>query len=170
MVLVIEITLPEGFSSEGLEVLHIHSESDISFIDNFKIENGKLIFETSKLSEIAFVKPVSKVAPSPKAKTGLPGWAIALIVIGSVLLTLCLAYFLLFFVFNKWIKEGEDEAVRVLPFSFGEKDDKLKMFRVPLNLVKKDGKTKFAYKPMKFVLRDKDEIFKTKDEALKQDK
>ena len=165
LVLVIQITLPDGMSVEGLEVLHIHSDSDIAFVTNFTIENGKLTFEVTKLSEIAFVMPVSKAAP--KARTGLPGWAIALIVIFSILLLICGAYFFVFFVFNKWIKEENEEVTRVLPFAFGKKDGKQRLFRVPFNFVKKDGKLKFVFKPFKFVYRDDKEVYPAKEDALK---
>ncbi|MBO4682874.1 MAG: hypothetical protein J5618_03340, partial [Bacilli bacterium] len=142
MIIIVEITLPDGLNVQGLKVLHIHSENDISYIENFKIDAGKLTFETDRLSEIAFVVP----APS----TGLPGWAIALIVIGGLLLVLCGAYFLLFFVFNKWIKV-EGNAVRVFPFALGKKDGKQRLFAFPF----------------KFEYREDSEIFASKEEALK---
>ena len=119
--------------------------------------------EVSKLTaaeaRFAELKPVKK---------GLGAGAVVGIVLGSLLLVICGAYFLLFFLFNKWIKEGEDEAVRILPFAFGKKDGKERLLRVPFNFVKKDGKTKFVYKSMKFVYREKEEVFKTKNEALKK--
>ena len=68
MIIVVEITLPDGFEAEGLKILHIHSENDISYIENFKVEGNKVVFETDRLSEFAFVVP-----------GGMPGWAIALI-------------------------------------------------------------------------------------------
>ena len=119
--------------------------------------------EVSKLTaaeaRFAELKPVKK---------GLGAGAVIGIVLGSLLLVICGAYFLLFFLFNKWIKEGEDEAVRILPFAFGKKDGKERLLRVPFNFVKKDGKTKFVYRSMKFVYREKEEVFKTKNEALKK--
>ena len=84
------------------------------------------------------------------APKGLPGWGIALIIIGGFLV-LCLAcYFLMFFVFNKWAKEGE-KAIRVLPFAFGKKDDK----------------RRYMSFPFRFVYRPESEVFKSKEDALK---
>ena len=103
MVIIIEITLPDGLNVEGLKVLHIHGENDITYIENFKINAGKLSFETDRLSEIAFVVP----APS----AGLPGWAIALIVIGGLLLLCCLFFLVLFIFFPRYIIDYSKKKV-----------------------------------------------------------
>ena len=132
-------------------------------------------YYVGRMSDIVpSLKPVVPDSTPPEtpsqnsaSKGGISGGAIAGIVIGVLLLAICGAYLLLFFLFNKWIKEGEDEATRVLPFSFGKKDDKLKLIRVPFNFKKKDGKIKFVFKPLKFVYRDKEEVYKNKDDALK---
>ena len=148
MVVVVTIDIPEGLSLDGLKVLHVHSKDDINFVDSFEVKNNKVTFETNKLSEFVFINK-APVVPG-KTNGGVPGWVVALIVIGSLLLLICGAYFLLFFVFNKWIKE-EDKANRVLPFALGEKDSKKRLFAFPF----------------KVVYRSKEEIFKTKEEALK---
>lgn len=158
MVIVVEIELPEGISTEGLKVLHIHSEEDIEFVENFVVENGKVRFETDKLSEFAFVVPVKVVS--------LPGWVVALIIIASLLVVICGAYFAILLKFHKWIKE-DGEAVRVLPFSLGKKDGKLRLFRIPFYFEKKDGKLKFVFKGFRFVYRDEKEVYKLKEDALK---
>ena len=150
MIIIIEITLPDGLNVEGLRVLHIHSEDDMAFVNNYTISGNKLVFETDRLSEIAFVTPVNA-----KTGAGLPGWAVALIVIGAILVTCCLAYFLLLFVFNKWIRDekDEDKAHRVFPFALGEKDGKKRLFAFP----------------WKFYYREKEEIYKSKKDALKDE-
>ena len=84
------------------------------------------------------------------ANRGLPGWAVALIVIGVLLAALCGAWALLLFVFNKWIKV-EGNAVRVFPFALGKKDGKQRLFAFPF----------------KFEYREDSEIFASKEEALK---
>lgn len=96
------------------------------------------------------VGPVNPDDPSKPASKGLNGGAIVGIVIGSIVLLLGLAYLLLFFLFNRWVKIGE-KAVRVFPFAFG----------------KKNGKERLLAFPCKFVYKEKPEIFKTKEEALK---
>ena len=148
MVIVVAIDIPEGLSLDGLKVLHVHSKDDIDFVETFEVKNNKVTFETNKLSEFVFINK-APVVPG-KTNAGVPGWAIALIVIGSLLLLICGAYFLLFFVFNKWVKE-EDKATRVFPFALGEKDGKKRLFAFPF----------------KVVYRGEEEIFKTKEEALK---
>ncbi len=96
------------------------------------------------------VGPVNPDDPSKPTKKGLNGGAVAGIVIGSIVLLLCAAYLLLFFLFNRWVKIGE-KAVRVFPFAFG----------------KKDGKERLLAFPCKFVYKEKPEVFKSKEEALK---
>ena len=157
MTITVIMTVPEGVTGE-FEILHIHSSTEMDYVTNFTVNGNKVSFSISKLSEFAFVTVIPVAA-----KAGLPGWAIALIVIFSVLLAICGAYFLLFFAFNKWIKE-EDDATRV--FRFGSKEGKVRLFRVPFNFVKKDGKIKFVFKPFKFVYKDEKEVFETKEEAL----
>ena len=85
---------------------------------------------------------------SPSTNAGLPGWAIALIVIGGVILLACLAYVLLFFVFNKWINK-KNKAVRVI--KLGKKDDKIKLLTMSF----------------RFEYRNESEVYNSKNEALK---
>lgn len=140
MKLIVHISLPDKLKTKGLRILHIHNDGEMEFIENAKFENNEAIFEVSSLSELAFVT----------LKTGIPGWAVALIVIGSLFLILGLAYFLLFFVFNKWIK-ANDQAVRVMRFALGSKD----------------GKGRYLSFKFKFEYRDKEEVFSSKQDALK---
>ena len=88
--------------------------------------------------------------PDPGSGSGLSVGAIVGIVIGSFFFALIVAFVLLMFVFNKWIKEG-DKAVRVLRFALGSKD----------------GKQRYFSLKFKFVYRNKEEVFNTKNEALK---
>ena len=146
MIIIIEITLPDGLNVEGLRILHIHSEEDIAFVNNFTINGNKLVFEADRLSEIAFVTyhPFNS-----KTGAGLPGWAIALIVIGALLVTCCLAFFLLFFVFNKWIIVG-DKVVRA--FRIGGNQNEIKLLTL-----------KFSKET-----RIKDKVFSKKKDALEE--
>ena len=151
MKLIVEITVPSDVSTEGLKILHIHSESEMEFIESFELADGKVSFEVSKLSEMAFINKAAAPTPvDPISEGGLPGWGIALIVIGAILLLACGAWVLFMFVLNKWIKV-EDKAIRAFKL-FG---------------IKKDGKFIVWGFPFKFVLRDGSEIYKTKEQALK---
>ena len=76
------------------------------------------------------------------------GWAIALIVIGSLILLCGACYLVMFFFLNKWIRVG-DKAARV--FKFGKKEDKVRLIAMPF---------KFVYLP-------EEEVFSSKEEALK---
>ena len=76
--------------------------------------------------------------------------AIVFGILGGLILLVGIAYVLLMFVFNKWIKEG-DKAVRVLRFALGSKD----------------GKQRYLAFPCKFAYRNKEEVFNTKEDALK---
>lgn len=161
MTITVTMAIPSGVNGE-FEILHIHSLNDIDYLTNYSLNGSNVSFSLDKLSEFAFITKV--VSSKDSEKGSFPGWAIALIVIFSILLVICGAYFLLFFVFNKWIKE-EDDATRV--FKFGKKDDKVRLFRVPFNLVKKEGKIKFVFKAFKFVYVEENKVFPTKEEALK---
>ena len=134
----IHITIPEGVNPEETRILHIHSENDIEYVENVEVVGNEFVFEVDRLSEFALVTLTH----------GIPGWAIALIVIGCVLLLCCGCYLLLFFVFNKWINK-DGKAVRV--FKLGKKDDKVRVIIMPC---------KFEYK-------EESEVFKTKEEAMK---
>ena len=150
----ISMALPNELVGKDFRLLHIHNNNDIEEIttDKFAItrDSKTLMLETDRLSEFAFVVAAQGNNGFDYPSRGLPGWAVALIVVGAILLLICGAYFLLFFVFNKWIKR-EDKANRVFPFTFGKKEDKLRVLAFPF----------------KFEYRVKSEIYKTKDEALK---
>ena len=71
-------------------------------------------------------------------------------VIGGVLLLLVCGWALMMFVFNKWIR-AKEKAIRAFPL-FG---------------LKKKGKLIVLVFPFLFVLKDENEIFSTKEDALK---
>ena len=144
----VKMVRPAEITTDDFRLLHIHTVDDVEFISGYALENNELSFNINRLSEFAFI---TKVA----VKAGLPGWAIALIVVGALLATCCLAYFLLLFVFNKWIRDekDEDKAHRVFPFALGEKDGKKRLFAFP----------------WKFYYREKEKIYKSKKDALKDE-
>ena len=142
LTLKVHMAIPEGLDVTDMRILHIHALEDMEFVDNFVKEGNDVVFEISKLSQFAFIKKVD----TPNA--GLPGWAIALIIVGSILLLCLLCFFLLFFVFNKWIRK-EDKAIRAVKFG------------------KKDNKVRLLVMPFKFEYREESQIFNSKSEALK---
>lgn len=119
-------------------------------LDNAKKTSEDKNVTTSKIEEAihGLQVQITKADEVENKKSGIPGWAIALIVVGSLLAVCGIAYCLLFFVFNRWIaKEGK--AVRV--FVLGHKEGKARAFVFPCKL--------------EYHLDN--EIFKTKEEALK---
>lgn len=148
----ISMVLPDELVGKNFRLLHIHTSDDVEEISNSKYGisgDGKTIMlQTEKLSEFAFIGHTDK--PNGFVYTnGLPGWAIALIIVGSILLLCLLCFFLLFFVFNKWIKK-DDKAIRAVKFG------------------KKDNKVRLLVMPFRFEYREETEVFNTKKEALKE--
>jgi hypothetical protein len=142
MKLIITMDLPEGLNTKGLKLLHIHNNGESEYVDEFTIENGKVTFEVSSLSEIALVTP----------KNNLNVITILIIVILSILLLLTGIWLLMMFATNQWIKDDKDKARRACKF-FGIKN-------------KKDEFVVLSF-PFKFVGRNEDEIFDNKEDAEK---
>ena len=90
----------------------------------------------------------AKEAEYKKVSSGLAWWAIALIVVACLAVVFVLLYFLMFYVFHKWIKQDK-KAIKV--FKCGHKHGKARLFT----------------KSLKVMYRFDEEVFKTKDEALK---
>lgn len=139
----VTMALPSDIKTNNFRLLHIHSADDIEFVSDYTLENNELSFNINRLSEFAFITKVDDDG-------GLPGWAIALIIVGAILVTCCLAFFLLFFVFNKWIKDENDENKALRVFKCGMKEGKVRLLRPSFKLV----------------YREKEEVYKTKKEAL----
>ena len=134
----IKINLPKDVSKKGLKVLHIHNVDDMEFVDYGKVKDGAVTFTVTRLSQFAFIN---------SSKAGLAGWAIALIVIGSLIGVCGILFLLAFFVLNKWIIIEQDEIVRA--FRTGKESEHIRL------------------RTMKFKLhyRFKEEVFKSKKDA-----
>ena len=111
--LVIHLAVPAGIDTNEARIVHVHG-GVATFVENVKVENNEFVFEVANLSEFAIVIQTH----------GLAGWAIALIIIGAVILAIAIAYILLFFVFNKWITVN-GKNIRVI--KCGKKDDKVRV-------------------------------------------
>ena len=90
----------------------------------------------------------AKEAEYKKVSSGLAWWAIALIVVVCLAVVIVLLYVLMFYVFHKWIKQDK-KAIKV--FKCGHKHGKARLFT----------------KSLKVMYRFDEEVFKTKEEALK---
>ena len=148
----ISMVLPDELVGKDFRLLHIHNSHDVEEISNSKYGisgDGKtVILQTERLSEFAFII-AAEGDNGFDYSTGLPGWAIALIIVGSILLLCLLCFFLLFFVFNKWIRK-DDKALRAV------------------KLGKKDNKVRLLVMPFRFEYREEAEVFNTKKDALKE--
>lgn len=153
----ISMVLPDELVGKNFRLLHIHTSDDVEEISNSKYGisgDGKTIMlQTERLSEFAFIVASTGdngfIYDDGNPNGGIPGWAIALIIVGSILLLCLLCFFLLFFVFNKWIRK-DGKAIRAVKFG------------------KKDNKVRLLVMPFKFKYREEAEVFNTKKEALKE--
>jgi predicted heme/steroid binding protein len=84
---------------------------------NATFENGRVTFVTNHFSTYAVVF-------EDVANTSMPGWGIALIIIGAIILTCGICYLLLFFVFNKW---AEINGKKVRIFKLGKKENQVRI-------------------------------------------
>ena len=140
----VKMDIPDDVNSTEFRLLHIHSVNDMEFINNYTVENDAISFTINRLSEFAFI--VNSSSQNGSKGAGFPSWAIALIVIGGVLVLGCICFLLLFFVLNKWIRK-DDKAVRA--FKVGKKDDEIKLMLMNFSIE----------------YRVKEEVFDSKKEA-----
>lgn len=155
--ILISMGLPNNLIGKSFRLLHIHSSDDVEEINASKYavtgDRKTVMLETERLSEFAFIVASTGdngfIYDDGNPNGGIPGWAIALIIVGSILLLCLLCFFLLFFVFNKWIKK-DDKAIRAVKFG------------------KKDNKVRLLVMPFRFEYREEAEVFDTKQEALKE--
>jgi len=147
--IIVSMPVPEQLVGKPFRLLEIFSTTEAKEMENYALsKDGKtLVVEVDRMGEFAFVSHTD-VPNGFDYSTGLPGWAIALIIIGSILLLCLLCFFLLFFVFNKWIRK-DDKAIRAVKFG------------------KKDNKVRLLVMPFRFEYREESQIFNSKSEALK---
>ena len=147
--IIVSMPVPEELVGKSFRLLEIFSTTEAKEMENYALsKDGKtLVVEVDRMGEFAFLSHTD-VPNGFDYSTGLPGWAIALIIVGSILLLCLLCFFLLFFVFNKWIKK-DDKALRAV--KFGKKDNKVRLLVIPF----------------KFEYREESQIFNSKSEALK---
>lgn len=148
--IIVSMPVPEELVSKPFRLLEIFSTNEAKEMENYALsKDGKtLAVEVDRMGEFAFVSH-SDVPNGFDYSTVIPGWAIALIIVGSILLLCLLCFFLLFFVFNKWIRK-DDKALRAVKFG------------------KKDNKVRLLVMPFRFEYRQEAEVFDTKQEALKE--
>ena len=135
-------------------VVKIESIKAVSYNSDSKalIDDARKVYNELTEEEKALIPNYSKLDESEKTYTTLEnnhktfvGWMITLGIILAIILLLCIEYLLFFFVFNKWVKDG-DKLIRV--FKVGSKDDKVTLLKMNLHIIHKN----------------EDEIFKSKND------
>ena len=142
--LVYSLNAESGFTST------IPTAKEVGTYDVYYKVQGDADHKDSDVGHLSVTIATAPIDPDTPTSSGLPGWGVALIVVGSVIGLLGICFLVLFFLLNKWIKEG-DKAVRVMRFALGSKD----------------GKQRYLAFPCKFAYRNKEEVFNTKQDALK---
>lgn len=148
-VVTVSITLDSDTAKNLTNVVRYHDENDCEAIKNYHLEGNVLTFDINSLDEFAIVTKTlsAKTEPVESPKNDkLPGGAIACIVILIIVTILVCAYFIIFFLFNKWIII-DDKVVRA--FKVRKKDDEITLYT-------------FKFKKE---IRIKEEVFKKKKDA-----
>ncbi len=155
--IIVSMPVPTELVGQQFRLLEIFNSSEAKEFSNTEYAitgDGKtLMVEIDRMGEFAFIIHTDSdngfVYTTPGG--GIPAVAVVFIVLGAILLVLVGAWALMMFVFNKWIRR-EDKAIRVFKL-FG---------------IKKDDKFLVVSFPVKFEYKLDNEIFNTKEEALKE--
>ena len=147
----VAMPVPEELVGNPFRLLEIFSATEAKEMENYALtQDGKtVVVEVDRMGEFAFIGHTDQ----PNGfdyPTGIPAVAVVFIVLGVILLVLAGAWALMMFVFNKWIRR-EGNAIRAF-----------KLFNI-----KKDDKFLVVSFPVKFEYKLDNEIFNTKEEALK---
>ena len=145
----VQMAIPEELVGKDFRLLHIHNDNDVSVVENYAVsKDGKtLVVEVDKLSQFAFLGATDKDNGFDYS-IGLPGWALALIIIGGILLIGILVLLVLFFICNKWIIV-DNKAVRAFVYNKKNKEEN-KLFTLTF----------------KKYVRKEEEIYKNRQDAL----
>lgn len=153
--IIVSMPVPTELVGQEFRLLEIYNSSEAKEFSNSEYAitgDGKtLMVEVDRMGEFAFISHTDTDNGFIYATGGgIPTVAVIFIVLGVILLVLVGAWALMTFVFNKWIRR-EDKAIRVF-----------KLFNI-----KKDDKFLVVSFPVKFEYKLDNEIFNTKEEALK---
>ena len=145
----VSMAIPEELVGKDFRLLHIHNSDDIVEVTNYAIsKDGKtLMLEVDRLSDFAFIT-ATDADNGFIYSIGLPGWALALIIIGGILLLAILALLILFFICNKWIIV-DNKSVRVFVYNKKNKEE-----------------NKLLTLTLKKYIRKEEEVYKNRQDAL----
>ena len=156
--IIVSMPVPTELVGQEFRLLEIYNSSEAKEFSNSEYAvtgDGKtLMVEVDRMGEFAFISHTDTdngfIYTTTTPARGISPVAVVFIVLGVILLVLVGAWALMMFVFNKWIRK-DDKAIRVF-----------KLFNI-----KKDDKFLVVSFPVKFEYKLDNEIFNTKEEALK---
>ena len=152
--IIVSMPVPEQLVSKPFRLLEIFNSSEAKEFSNNEYAitgDGKtLMVEVDRMGEFAFISHTdTDNGFIYTTGGGIPVVVVIFIVLGVIILSLGIAYVLMMFVFNKWIRK-DDKALRAVM------------------LGKKDNKVRLLVMPFRFEYRQEAEVFNTKQEALKE--
>ena len=112
--IIVSMDVPEELVGKEFRLLHIHNADDINEVTNYALtKDGKtLMVEVDRLSEFAFIIATDTDNGFDYSIPGLPGWAVLLIVLGSILLLGILALLILFIFFPVYYIDYNKKELR----------------------------------------------------------
>lgn len=152
--IIVSMPVPTSLVGQEFRLLEIFNSSEAKEFSNSEYAitgDGKtLMVEVDRMGEFAFISHTdTDNGFIYTTGGGIPVVVVIFIVLGAIILSLGIAYVLMMFVFNKWIRK-DDKALRAVM------------------LGKKDNKVRLLVMPFRFEYRQEAEVFDTKQEALKE--
>lgn len=149
--IIVSMDVPTELVGKDFRLLHIHNIDDINEVTNYALsKDGKtLMVEVDRLSEFAFII-ATDTDNGFDYSIGLPGWALALIIIGSILLLGILALLILSIFFPVYYIDYSKKEVRRAIY-IRTKDEMVLMINTRCQKVR----------------RNETDVYKKKSDALK---
>ena len=129
----------KALANNVIDLINAIGEVNTSIECKARIDAARAAYESLSEDQKALVTNYNLLVRAEKTYVELtnPNYTLPIVlsVVGGVLLLLVLAYFLMFFVFNKWIKE-DDKFVRAV--KLGKKNDKIKLMLMSFRIEYRD--------------------------------
>ena len=142
----------KALANNVIDLINAIGEVDTSIECKARIDAARAAYEALSEDQKALVTNYNLLVRAEKTYVELtnPNYTLPIVlsVVGGVLLLLVLAYFLMFFAFNKWVKK-DDKFVRAV--KLGKKNDKVRLMMMSF----------------RFVYKDESEVYKSKSDSNK---
>jgi hypothetical protein len=97
------------------------------------IKETEFVYQVTKYNKLTeAVESYAELEKAAHTSTGLPVGAVIAIILVAIIALLGVAYVLLFFVFNRWIKNGE-KAIRVV--RLGKKGEQVRLLAMSFKVI-----------------------------------